>query len=344
MIINVIIVFLAVSIVFYCLFGGADFGGGILELFAGNRKKTHRKVLKEAMGPVWEANHVWLILAVVILFNGFPDAFRQFSITFHIPLTILLVGIVLRGTAFAFRHYDPSESMNRWYSAIFSVSSIIAPFMFGMIIGAMLLGRTSLTPATFYEGYIMPWLNLFSFSTGLFVTALFTMIAAIYLIGETQDPDMIAFYRRRARQAVLASVIIGGLVYGAAFINEFNFLIQISLAPLAVLCVLFTCILTAGVWQLIDSPRKGLLRLAGGAIVVLVIGAWMAASFPVIMHVQGGPNLDFYSTAAPSATLWYLFLALIIGSLFIFPALYYLFKIFKGPDLGLSQIDKESKA
>src|ERR671918_2405613 len=99
--------FLAVSILLYCLLAGADFGAGILEAFLGDRQREEqRQVITHAIGPVWEANHVWLILAVVILFTGFPKAYSALSITFHIPLTLMLVGIILRGCAFTFRHYD----------------------------------------------------------------------------------------------------------------------------------------------------------------------------------------------------------------------------------------------
>src|SRR5918992_5235757 len=130
MLVESVAFFLAVSILFYCLFAGADFGAGILEAFLGSRsREEQRTVITHAMGPVWEANHVWLILAIVILFTGFPKAYSALSITFHIPLTLMLMGIILRGCAFTFRHYDAvRDRSQRYYSAIFVISSFLTPF------------------------------------------------------------------------------------------------------------------------------------------------------------------------------------------------------------------------
>src|SRR5919106_3794482 len=126
--------FLAVSILLYCLLAGADFGAGILEAFLGDRQREEqRQVITHAIGPVWEANHVWLILAIVILFTGFPEAYSALSVTFHIPLALMLFGVVLRGCTFAFRHYDVvRDRTHRYYSAIFVISSFLAPFMLGV--------------------------------------------------------------------------------------------------------------------------------------------------------------------------------------------------------------------
>src|ERR1700733_8715060 len=103
----VVIGFLAVSLLFYCVLGGADFGAGALEFFVPEKnRKRHEELVNKAMGPVWEANHIWLIILIVILFNAFPKVYAQYSIYFHIPLTLMLIGIVFRGCAFSFRNYD----------------------------------------------------------------------------------------------------------------------------------------------------------------------------------------------------------------------------------------------
>ena len=121
----VVILFLALSLLAYVLFGGADFGAGIIEIFAG---KVSKKTITHAIAPVWEANHIWLILVVVILFMGFPAIYAQMSLYLHIPMVILLIGIVLRGTAFTFRHYDAIHDRSQWYyTSIFNLSSLLAP-------------------------------------------------------------------------------------------------------------------------------------------------------------------------------------------------------------------------
>ena len=127
--IEVTALFMGVALWLYCLLGGADFGAGILELFTPVKDRSkHRKIVNQAIGTGWEANHVWLILALVICFNAFPKAFAQISITFHIPLTLMLVGIVLRGCAFTFRHYDAYKDKSQIiYNRLFTLSSLRNP-------------------------------------------------------------------------------------------------------------------------------------------------------------------------------------------------------------------------
>ena len=210
--------FLAVSILFYCIFGGADFGGGMLEAFAGTaRREEQRKVIAHAIGPVWEANHVWLILAVVILFTGFPKAYSALSVTFHIPLTLMLIGIVLRGCAFTFRHYDAvRDDSQRYYSAIFIASSFLTPLMLGIVAGGMLLGASSPPEAGFYVSFVRPWANLFCFAVGVFTCVLFAFLAAVYLVGETQDAEIKRIFARRALVLNALAILVGIAVFAAA--------------------------------------------------------------------------------------------------------------------------------
>src|SRR5215212_6815075 len=126
----VIIIILGASFLLYTLLGGADFGAGIVETFAGRREEI---TISKAIAPVWEANHVWLILAVVILFTGFPLVYSSLSLVLHIPLMLALLGIICRGTAFTFRHYDiPGERSHRYYTYFFKTSSFITPMFFGI--------------------------------------------------------------------------------------------------------------------------------------------------------------------------------------------------------------------
>jgi cytochrome bd-type quinol oxidase subunit 2 len=125
----VVIAFLWISILLYLLLGGADFGAGIIELFTSKKNKiVTRKTLYTAIGPIWEANHMWLIIAIVILFVGFPEIYTTMSVHLHIPLTIMLLGIIARGTAFTFRHYDAVvDDMQNLYNPIFAWSSFVTP-------------------------------------------------------------------------------------------------------------------------------------------------------------------------------------------------------------------------
>ena len=183
---TLVIIILGASFILYTLLGGADFGAGIIETFAG---KKGEKTISKAMAPVWEANHVWLILAVVILFTAFPLVYSSLSLVLHIPLMMVLLGIIFRGTAFTFRHYDTvHDRSHEYYTLLFKVSSFITPFFLGITLGAMILGRITLEPSVgFYEKFVRPWLNVFCITMGIFSASLFGYIAAVFLVGEAKD-------------------------------------------------------------------------------------------------------------------------------------------------------------
>src|SRR3984885_8805470 len=188
----IVITFLFLAIVLYFLLGGADFGAGIIELFTSDKNKSRtRKTSYQAIGPVWEANHMWLIIAVVIMFVGFPVIYSDMCTYLHIPLLIMLLGITARGTAFSFRNYDAikGERTQNIYNHVFVYSSFITPLFLGIIAGSAISRQIDLHPATFLSGYIFSWLNYFSVAVGLFTVALSGYLAAVYLIGEAEDDD-----------------------------------------------------------------------------------------------------------------------------------------------------------
>src|SRR5690606_773522 len=164
----VVIVFLWAYICLYLLLGGADFGAGIVELVVPRRYKPQiRAVMTRAIGPIWEANHMWLIIAIVILFVGFPEIYTTMSVYMHIPLVLMLLGIMARGTAFAFRHYDAvADEMQTVYSGIFTLSSLITPFFLGIIAAATVSRTIDTQAADFLSAYVFSWLNGFGISVG----------------------------------------------------------------------------------------------------------------------------------------------------------------------------------
>src|ERR1700754_4250140 len=170
----VVIVYLWVALLLYLILGGADFGAGIIELFTSedNKVKT-RKISYQAIGPIWEANHMWLIIAIVILFVGFPAIYSTMSIHLHIPLIIMLLGIIARGTAFAFRNYDAVvDNMQKVYNKIFVYSSFITPMFLGIIAGSAVSGKIDTNAGDFGTAYIFSWLNWFSVTVGFFTVAI----------------------------------------------------------------------------------------------------------------------------------------------------------------------------
>lgn len=329
MLIEAIIFFLGFAIVFYVLFGGADFGAGILEIIS---EKGDRETVAHAIGPVWEANHVWLILVVVILFMGFPRIYSVMSLYLHIPLLIMLIGIVFRGTAFAFMHYDAIKGKsNRVYNWVFRASSILTPFFLGVVIGAVVLGRINPNAETFYEGFITPWMNFFSFSVGLFTTILFTFLAAVYLIGETSDDAKVKSFTTIAKTLNAGAVAAGILVFSTAEISELS-LFSMFLDSWFALCMVAVATLFIPLfWWALQDEKTLLSRIVAAAQVLSVLLAWFWVQMPVVIRMAGTtPDLTFYNSAAPEATLWQLFLALVVGSCIILPSLYYLMKVFKG--------------
>ncbi len=329
MLIEIVIFFLGLSIVFYVLFGGADFGAGVLELISG---KQDRETIADAIGPVWEANHVWLILVVVILFMGFPKIYSTMSLYLHIPLLLMLVGIVLRGTAFTYMHYDAiKDKTNHVYNFIFKISSVVTPLFLGIIVGAMVLGKIDPNAASFYTAFIAPWFNLFSFSTGLFCVTLFTFLAAVYLIGETRQKEQKEAFITAAKRINASAVVIGILVFLSAHWNGLPLLELFYESWVAIGSVILATVILPFLWKSLQNSEIILSRILAAAQIVLILLAWFWVQYPVVINIgHGRESLTFYNAVAPPSTMLQLVLALIIGSCIILPFLYFLMKTFKG--------------
>ena len=149
------------SLVLYALMGGADYGGGMWDLLAsGPRAQRQRHAIVDAIAPIWEANHVWLILVIVLLFTGFPSAFSAMMIALHIPITIMLIGIVLRGSAFVFRKYDSTDdTVQRRWSTVFGIASFFTPFFQGLTLGALTTGEIRVLGGRVTTGFFAGWLT-----------------------------------------------------------------------------------------------------------------------------------------------------------------------------------------
>jgi cytochrome bd ubiquinol oxidase subunit II len=333
MLVESVAFFLAVSILFYCLFAGADFGAGILEAFLGStRRDEQRTLITHAIGPVWEANHVWLILALVILFTAFPKAYSVLSITFHIPLTLMLLGVILRGCAFTFRHYDAvRDHWQRYYSAIFVASSFLTPLMLGVVAGGMLLGAVAPIEEGFHAAFVRPWANIFCFSVGVFTCVLFAFLAAVYLIGETNDPELKSLIIRRALILNALAIVVGVAVFIAAEIDGLQLAWLFAGKPLSLATMIGATLILIPLWIAIRINAVQAARAFVAAQVALVLIGWFRLQFPMIISSKLDP-LTIYNAAAPDPTLRYLLYALIGGSVIIFPALAYLLIVFKLSD------------
>ena len=188
-----------VALTLYALFGGADFGGGVWDLLAaGPRRDAQREAIAHAMGPVWETNHVWLIFVIVLLFTCFPAAFAALSVGLYVPLTFVLIGIILRGAAFAFRSQAyHGELLAETLGRIFGIASVITPFFFGAAVGGLAAGNFA-------------WYSPFALTVGVFAVALCAQIAAVFLTLET-DGALREDFRTRAFAATFAVAVAAAL-------------------------------------------------------------------------------------------------------------------------------------
>jgi cytochrome bd ubiquinol oxidase subunit II len=322
----VVMIFLWMSILLYILLGGADFGAGIIELFTSEKNKSKtRQTMYHAIGPIWEANHMWLIIAIVILFVGFPVIYTTMSVYLHIPLAIMLLGIIARGTAFAFRHYDAViDDMQKVYNKIFVYSSFITPLFLGIIAGSAVSGRIDTMATSFVDAYIFSWLNWFSLATGSFTVAICGFLAAIFIIGETTDEREKTRFIRKAKHMTFAAFIAGTLVFVAGYVEGipiFKWIFGNTVGLAAIFAALISLFIQ---WIFLYKRNTNTLRILAGFQVTMILVAVTVRHYPNIVLLKDGRSLSLLEHAGHEQTILYLGVALLTGSVFILPALYYL--------------------
>jgi cytochrome d ubiquinol oxidase subunit II len=315
------------SLVLYALTGGADFGGGIWELLnRGPRAEARKRLIVHAIGPVWETNHVWVIVAVVVLFTAFPKAYAIVSTALFVPLTLILAGIVLRGSAFAFHAHQLHEEGGRgWWEGVFAGASLVTPFLLGVILGAVSSGRIRGAELSSLAGGTGAWIAPFPLSVGVLTLASFAYLAAVYLILETDDPELAEDFRRRALGALglvsLLSIAVPFLSSGGA--PDFHRALTGSRWSAPLLAANALTALGAG----ISLRRRAypLARAFAAAQVALLLFGWGMAQHPYLIR----PDLSIPAGAASSETLRPMLIILAVGAVFLFPAIYLLLRIFK---------------
>ena len=323
----------------YVLFGGADFGGGVWDLLAsGPRREKQRALISKAISPIWEANHVWLIVVVVMLFVCFPPAFAAFGTVLHIPLSVMLIGIILRGSAFVFRAYSygPAAEQRRW-GQTFAISSVITPVVLGMCVGAVASGGVgsalpevftaprSAAAASFGELYVRPWVSTFTIAVGAMTLALVAFLAATYLTLEAEgDTELREDFRKRALGAAVAAMVTAtlALIIGASAEGVMTRLVR---GPWAVPFLVGSGAAAIAAFVALILRRYALARVAAGAWVTTVLWGWALAQFPLVIP----PDLTIDSAAAPGRTLAATLAVLAGGGVVLFPSLWYLLRVFK---------------
>lgn len=317
---------LMLSLTTYALLGGADYGGGLWDLLAtGSTAQRQRATIAHAIGPVWEANHVWLIVAIVILFAGFPRAFAAVSTYLHVPLLLVLVGIVLRGSAFVFRAYGPPDPRHeRFWGRVFAVASTATPLFLGVVVGAITEGRLPQTTAgSFTAVFIRPWLTPFAVSVGGFALALFGFLAAVYLTLEARDSDERAAFRMRA---LLSGAVVGVLAAIVLVLAEPAVRRELVASPWAIPLHIATGVSAVAAFACLWLEQYRLARVAAAAQVALILWGWALTQYPYAVR----PHLTLAASAAPENVQIVLLQVLGVGAVILVPSLLYLFGIF-GP-------------
>ena len=318
-----------VATILYALLGGADFGGGVWDVFArGPRRAEQRSAIAHAMGPVWEANHVWLIFVIVILFTAFPTVYAALSIALFLPFHLVLLGIVLRGAAFVFRAYSQRagahvSAAERGWGVVFGAASIITPFLLGSCLGVVSAGRVRVVVGSIAVNG-SAWLTPMSLLMGALALALCAYLAAVFLTNETES-ELQEDFRARALVAGTFTVGLSGLLLVLLRSEARHLwagLLSSRAAP--VLAIGIAAALLAG-WSL-RVRRYRLARAAAVVQIAALLGGWMLAQYPYLIY----PDVTIANAAAPPATLRFFLLTLPIGAAILVPSLWLLFRVFKG--------------
>jgi cytochrome d ubiquinol oxidase subunit II len=308
----------------YAVFGGADFGAGFWSLFAGGgeRGRRARELVDWAIGPVWEANHVWLIFVLVVLWTGFSSAFEAIFSTLFIPLSLAALGIVLRGSGFAFHKTAQRFRGRQLAERVFGLSSLLTPFFMGTVVGAVASGRVPVGNAA--GDAVTSWLNPLSLLIGALFVATSAYLAAVFLVSDARRaaaPDLERYF---AARALAAAVGAGALAVAGIFVLRadarfvYDGLTSEGL-PLVIASLLCGA---AALGMLARGARRGVRPLAVGAVAAVIWG-WGVAQHPYLLP----KDLTIDAAAAPGSTLTGLLIVLGAAILLVVPAVILLFSL-----------------
>jgi cytochrome d ubiquinol oxidase subunit II len=312
-----------VGATFYALFGGADFGGGFWDLFAGDAEKGRepRALIQRSLTPVWEANHVWLIFILVVLWTAFPQAVSAIFTTLYVPIALAALGIVLRGAGFAFRKSVVTLKEERAAGAIFALSSVLTPFFMGTVIGAIASGNV---PPDGNGDPFSSWIEPLPLLIGAMFVATGAYLSAVFLVGDARRAGEAEMERYFVRRALAAGAVAG--VFAAVGLVElhaearyvFDRLVDQGL-PLVILSLLCGVGLLVA---LLRGGRRPLRPLAAGAVIAVIWG-WGVAQFPYLLPT----SLRIDQAAAPDPTLTVIFIVFGAAAVLVLPSLFLLFAL-----------------
>ena len=327
---DLVLALLWLALTAYVVLAGADFGGGVWDALArGPSAPEQRRLVAEAMGPVWEANHVWLIAMITGLFTTFPLAFSALSLALYVPLSSALIGIVLRGAAFAFRaHGAEAVGATTPWGVLFGVASIITPALLGASAAAASSGAIHVSPAGGVSvSPALPWLTPFALDCALLGLALSAQQAAIYLAVEADDAGEPALRRHFQRRTLLSlGVTAGAALAGLPLAHVWAPVLAAGLAGRARPLLVLVAAVGAGCALAVARGHVRWGRALAIAQAIGIVWAWGVAQYPYLIV----PDVTVANSAASLVTLLSFVAIAVGGGVLLVPSLWLLFSVFKG--------------
>jgi cytochrome bd ubiquinol oxidase subunit II len=324
------------AIVIYSLLGGADYGAGFWDLMCfGPRQQEQRNLIARAIQPVWEANHIWLILVVVLTFSGFPVAFSSISLGLAVPIFLILLGIVLRGSSYVFRAYFTGSVRTQLYwGKVFSISSSLTPLFLGIVIGAISSDGVLVKDGVSENGFLRTWFQPFPLIVGVLSLSLFAYLSACYLTIETHNATLQNDFRKRALISGFVSIVSAAITYVIAGDSAKPIRDGLSRVPYVWMIELGAAIAALVAFQALWSSSYLRARIAAAAQVALIVFGWGVAQYPYLVR----PELTIVNSAAPSNILSDLEIAVAVGAVVLIPSLILLLLVFKTHRKSISAI------
>jgi cytochrome d ubiquinol oxidase subunit II len=325
---RIVLIELWIGVTAYALFAGADFGGGIWDLLAGGpgRGAPVRERIEHSIGPVWEANHVWLIFVLVTLWTAFPVVFSSLLSTLYIPFSVAGLGIILRGSSFALRKEAQPLRLRRLFGVLFATSSLLTPFAFGTVAGAVASGRV---PSGIAVGDVIgAWLNPTALFGGFMAVATCAYLAAVYLTADARragEVSLVPYFRSRAMITGAALGVVG-LAGGLLVIHGDAPALFTGLTGRALPLLGASAAFGLASLLLLRLQRYVLVRGTAGLATVAAIWSWGVAQYPALLP----PALTLDNSAAPDPVLWALAIGLGVGAVLFVPALILLYGLAQG--------------
>jgi cytochrome d ubiquinol oxidase subunit II len=325
----ILLAILWLALIIYTVLGGADFGAGMLELFAvGSTGARQDALIDESIDPVWEANHVWLIVLLVILFSAFPSAFAAINIILFIPLVLAVIGIVLRGSAFAFRVHGiiTRQRTVNLLARIFSVASVITPFFLAVSAAAIASGHIVITNNSPQTNLGSDWLTPFTLTIGAMALSLCVTIAAIYMTVEASargDNELAEAFRQRGLIAGALTAVFGVLGLLQAPLEAP--VLWHGMLDHALVLVIATMLIGVGAAVALWTRRYQLARILIIAETAFLLGTWGVSQLPYLIP----PDVTVTGAASSQNTMLTLLVGLIIALIIVIPSFWLLFYVFK---------------